>query len=215
MTNGPKGTAIDVGAHRGIVTYFLQQLKIFQQIISFEPHPVMFKQLKTLADNVPFPCPIRPYHCALGTEFGNCTLITPTEPTGKQRFASSTVVPDYMDRLLEQTSDVVGTTERQVPIRVLDDFPFVNKAMINFMKIDVEGSELEVLAGARKLLQKHKPLLLIEIAWVDDVLSTIRHIEREFDYTCKVYSIASNSLISVNECTNLPYNFFFMPNKTR
>jgi FkbM family methyltransferase len=35
---------------------------------------------------------------------------------------------------------------------------------IDVVKIDVEGFELEVLAGARALIAKHKPLLLIEVA---------------------------------------------------
>ena len=34
---------------------------------------------------------------------------------------------------------------------------------IGFIKIDVEGHELEVINGARKLIKENKPILLIEI----------------------------------------------------
>jgi len=42
----------------------------------------------------------------------------------------------------------------------LDDLPFLKK--ISFIKMDCEGYELEVIEGAKNLLKKHKPNLLIE-----------------------------------------------------
>jgi hypothetical protein len=49
---------------------------------------------------------------------------------------------------------------RHVPVKRLDDFSFDR---VGFIKIDVEGHELSVLKGARELLQRDKPNLLIEI----------------------------------------------------
>ena len=43
----------------------------------------------------------------------------------------------------------------------LDSFDFKEK--IGFIKIDVEGHEFKVLEGSKKLLEKDKPVLLIEI----------------------------------------------------
>lgn len=45
-------------------------------------------------------------------------------------------------------------------VQMLDDFAFGN---VDFIKIDVEGFELEVLKGAESLLQKSSPILYIEI----------------------------------------------------
>ena len=48
----------------------------------------------------------------------------------------------------------------RVNVKKLDDLNLQN---IGFIKIDAEGSEQEVLKGAKKLIKKYKPTLLIEI----------------------------------------------------
>jgi FkbM family methyltransferase len=40
-------------------------------------------------------------------------------------------------------------------------------AKVNFLKIDVEGAEASVLEGATNVLNKHKPILLIEMHELD------------------------------------------------
>jgi FkbM family methyltransferase len=42
----------------------------------------------------------------------------------------------------------------------LDDMPQLNK--VDWMKLDVEGAEVEVIQGARKLITRYRPNLLIE-----------------------------------------------------
>jgi hypothetical protein len=46
-------------------------------------------------------------------------------------------------------------------LRPLDNLQF--EGPICFVKIDVEGMELDVLAGARQLLEKHRPAIAIEV----------------------------------------------------
>ena len=48
-----------------------------------------------------------------------------------------------------------------VETKKLDDFNFLNK--ISFIKIDVEGHETEVIKGSLNIINKHKPILLVEI----------------------------------------------------
>jgi FkbM family methyltransferase len=45
----------------------------------------------------------------------------------------------------------------------LDDYLSQIKRPVRLMKIDVEGAELKVLRGGQKLLEVHKPLLVIEV----------------------------------------------------
>jgi hypothetical protein len=48
----------------------------------------------------------------------------------------------------------------EVEVRTLDEFDFNN---VRFIKIDVEGSERDVLAGGRKTIMRDRPLLLLEL----------------------------------------------------
>lgn len=47
-------------------------------------------------------------------------------------------------------------------VRTLDEVIKDRKSAVRFMKIDVEGHELSVLAGARQVLSQDRPMLLIE-----------------------------------------------------
>ena len=47
----------------------------------------------------------------------------------------------------------------EVPMITLDS---VKLAHVDFIKIDVEGMEIDVVRGAAKLLKKHRPMMLIE-----------------------------------------------------
>ena len=49
-----------------------------------------------------------------------------------------------------------------VPCVTLDDFFGETDCQICIIKIDVEGSELQVLKGASSIIEKHKPILTIE-----------------------------------------------------
>ena len=57
-----------------------------------------------------------------------------------------------------------GTEERKVPVLTLDTFVMAEGVdHVDFIKVDVEGAEIEVLQGATGLLTKHKPRLMIEV----------------------------------------------------
>lgn len=47
----------------------------------------------------------------------------------------------------------------------------------NAMKIDVEGAELDVLAGARETIRRSLPALLVEVHWIG--LPFVEYVERE------------------------------------
>lgn len=61
----------------------------------------------------------------------------------------------------DNTLDAVGTIETlRVPIRTLDSY---NLSNVGFIKIDVEGHEMDVLHGAEATLRRNRPNLLIEV----------------------------------------------------
>ena len=55
-----------------------------------------------------------------------------------------------------------GTTIK-VPVTTLDSLVTESERPPTFIKIDVEGAEHEVIKGAREMLLKHRPVLLIEV----------------------------------------------------
>ena len=66
-------------------------------------------------------------------------------------------------------------------LATLDSYGFKR---VGFIKIDVEGSEMEVLAGARETIRTNRPAMLIELlAGIHgDYLARIERIKNDFGY---------------------------------
>ena len=84
---------------------------------------------------------------------------------------------------------------------------------IGFIKVDVEGHEKEVIEGAKNLIIKSKPILLIEI----EEKHSGRPIYETINAICKLgyrpYLCKNNELYDLNKLKNLEQenNFFFLP----
>jgi FkbM family methyltransferase len=65
-------------------------------------------------------------------------------------------------------------------IKRLDDMADKIKGKIDFVKIDTEGFELKTLAGARKTLEKHRPIVFIET--FDDNIKSVKEFFADMDY---------------------------------
>ena len=109
----------------------------------------------------------------------------------------------------------LGTKDRdiaEVKKKKLDSIKFENK--IGFIKIDVEGHELEVIEGALKTIKENKPVLLIEIEEKHSkrmVIDSIKYI-KNIGYKC--YFEKNKELLQVEKLKNVneEFNFFFLPN---
>jgi FkbM family methyltransferase len=139
------GLAIDVGANRGYYSYALQRLG--KRVISFEPDATYQKRLRALLGKQ-----TRIETVALSSESGAGLMRVPHiggEYGGSLGSLSDLAVPD----------DAVSS-RYEVDLRTLDSYNFDDVA---FIKIDVEGHEEAVLAGAGDTLKRTRPALLIEI----------------------------------------------------
>ena len=58
-----------------------------------------------------------------------------------------------------QPVDYASSTTQKTPLVSLDSQNFKR---VDFIKIDVEGMELEVLNGASKILKRSRPVMLVE-----------------------------------------------------
>lgn len=125
--------ALDVGAHVGLWSRELASR--FERVIAFEP---VTSHRHCFNHNVPLRN-VDLYSCALGSQAGRASMVIERDNTGHTRISPA------------------GTYE--VEVRALDSFSFKH---VDFIKIDVEGHELDVLRGGEHTLTTHRPVVVIE-----------------------------------------------------
>jgi len=146
----PNAFAVDVGGNVGTYTVVLIGLCSSARVVCFEPLPVYNRRLRRLLPDA------RVVATALSSREGRATLRTPLV-SGVLMHSRSTVEPDVQEAL--QT----GAQEIEVAVTTLNAYAAAHAlAPIGFVKIDVEGHELDVLRGADEVLVRQRPRLLIE-----------------------------------------------------
>ena len=150
----PTSTFVDIGAHMG--TYSVLLAERCQQVIAFEASKKTYQCLQESVVANQLEEKIEVYNVALGEEAGRMTLRAVSEDGG-----CSSLLP----QAIEATRMEVYSQE-EVTVVTLDSFAHLQQ--VDFIKIDVEGWELEVLKGASyTLYRNHYPRILFE-AWPDD-----------------------------------------------
>jgi FkbM family methyltransferase len=143
------GVAIDIGANAGYYTIPLAAQ--FRQVIAFEPLEGVFNKLKVNINlnqltNVDL-------HQAAISNF-----------SGKARFFAQESVDGDLNLNLGLSSlirrDQYFKSEIEVNVVSLDDF--LKDFDVDFIKVDVEGSELQVFQGAIRMIRASKPVILWE-----------------------------------------------------
>lgn len=145
-------SAIDVGANVGIFTRYLCDR--FESVTAVEPVPYLAERL---ARSRPRNCRVEAV--ALGESDGSIRLRIPIDAAGKEMPALSTAASENALAFIESAR----TVEREVPCRRLDQIAKDSRNLA-FVKIDVEGFEAAVLAGASEMLTKTRPVLQVEIS---------------------------------------------------
>lgn len=70
---------------------------------------------------------------------------------------------------------------------------------VDFLKVDVEATELELFQGARTLLKKHKPFITIEIHSIP-IFQSVKDFLSEFGYTVRG-GIIDSTIVEIREPT--------------
>jgi FkbM family methyltransferase len=140
----PARAAIDAGANRGVWTHQLAAL--CPKVYAFEPNPKMFAIL-----DAALPANAEARRIGLSDRTGVASLNVPRSRRGYSNQHASL----EMNWSSGQTYGVVEITTAR-----LDD---LDLEPCGFIKIDVEGHETAVVAGALDLIARDRPTLLIEL----------------------------------------------------
>jgi len=142
---------LDVGANLGFITGLLSQMVgPSGHVHSFEPSPTTYKKLTALVakNNL---ANVATYNMGCSDEKTTLSLNL-TESSGNSSM-----------RVREELHGKVRAVQ-QVEVVVLDDYLGDKLQRLDLIKIDTEGFEDRVLAGARELLRRFKPTVYIELA---------------------------------------------------
>ena len=136
---------VDIGANIGDFLEQFVSLAPEGKHLAFEPISL---HAASLSKRYP---QVEVYECALSNKEGSATFFHAPDRDAwsglkKQRYP-----------------DNVEPVETTVSIKRLDDLA-QSKHHIDFIKIDVEGAEYEVLEGAKETLKRHRPTVLFEHA---------------------------------------------------
>ena len=136
---------VDAGAHVGLFTV-KASLQVGKQgkVYAFEPEPENFSLLR---ENTKGLKNVKIFQKALWSSEKDLTLFIRRDHIG----AHSLI--DWVD---------AKYIKERLPLRTtfLDK---IVKGKVNFIKMDVEGAELEALKGAVGILKQHKPLIAVEL----------------------------------------------------
>lgn len=157
----PKGGIfIDVGANIGNHSVYFGKF-IADHVVAIEPSPDLAAVLHRNLEVNHVSCTI--LMCGLGKEASSGYLQIPSEFRSSNSGAGHIVV-DHEAR--------VGPAQGPaVQVRTLDevvrDLLLRDRGQISLVKIDVEGTEWDVIAGAREVIEKDRPHLVIELLTPD------------------------------------------------
>jgi FkbM family methyltransferase len=148
-------TVLDIGAHKAGYLYFiLKNVGHTGKVFAFEPQSNLYLYIKKIKglfkwDNVTIE------HLALSDAAGTVTLYIPTNKVHKASSPGATIVA-------HQDKTNFGVTEN-VLTETLDAYCIRNNIQPDFLKIDVEGNELNIFQGGIQMLKKYKPKIIVEI----------------------------------------------------
>ena len=173
----------DIGANIGFYSFLFGSIAKNGQVISFEPVSHTFNDLKKAKE-------LNNYH---NVELKNLAL--GSEVKKKKIFFDN-------NELSMGTASFLGSNSFEnsetVRIDMIDNIYKLLK-IPDFIKIDVEGVQVEVIKGGGNFFEKYSPLIMIEIdkdteRWLEDYLLNLNYQFFKFkkNSICQVESIFNN-----------------------
>ncbi len=163
MRAKPDDLFLDIGANRGQSILSIRKYRPDARIVSFEPNPVIFAELKQRFAAV---AGVELRNHGLGPRPGEMTLFVPAYNgfvyDGVATFSREAAFGYFSAKTLYFFDPAKVTASEYVcPIVTLDSLELTP----SFLKIDIEGFEFEMLSGAIETLRRTEPAILIEQFW--------------------------------------------------
>ncbi len=146
---GPSVTVCDIGANIGNHSVFFGKVLKAKNVLAFEPLP---RSYETLCRNLDLNglTNAMAYNCMVGAKSGRGDV---------SRFNPRNL----------GSAQFQAVKNGPIPMVALDDLIDAEEMQgLGFIKIDVEGMQMEVLNGAKKLIKAFRPAMWIEIIDRDD-----------------------------------------------
>jgi len=153
-------TVIDVGSYIG--THMIEMSKLAKKVFSFEPVPLISACVEKTIKAMNITNVIHK-NVGCGSDNGSDFIYT--------NFNGDSSLSNIRDHMFSQ--------KFACEIVKLDD---VINEPIKLMKIDVEGSEWEVLAGAIGIIEEYKPIIILETFKTKRNLKLLDEFAEGFDY---------------------------------
>jgi FkbM family methyltransferase len=182
---GPsKGVAIDIGANFGLYSWHLA--KLYSKVIAFEPNPAVARTLiAAKLQNVHL------IHEGVSSGSGEAKLCIP--------YSKGLMMAGWASLNPQNLPGADRIVELPIHLNSLDSHQFKD---VKFIKIDVEGHEIEVLKGAEQTIRSNRPHMIIET--LDDHLTEVRNLLRTWQYQ-------ETSLQSLGGPPGSEQNLIFLP----
>lgn len=186
---------LDIGANIGLHSIWFSSLAKDGRILSFEPSLETFEFLVSNVANI---SNIVPINLAL-SDAGRIADFFNT---------SDNAYSGLMDTKRKEVVSVL-----QVPCMRIDDIVFgLGLDRVDFIKIDVEGSEFEVLKGMVRVVSKYRPVIFCEIY-------KGKHSNQQPDETVqfligkgyRAFVVCEGKLVEYERHNDAFFNYLFLP----
>ncbi len=153
---GPGHTVLDIGSHKAGYLYFMaRHAAPGGKVIAFEPQEELYRYLLGIKNLFKWEH-VNVENIAISDENGVATLFVPENKRKKDSSCPGATIARSSD-----PSDYVSAAT--VVTETIDSYCSRMKISPDFIKIDVEGNELNVLRGGLATLKRCNPKIHIEI----------------------------------------------------
>ena len=183
--NNKKINIIDVGASDGIsVLFFMRNLNV-NLIYCYEPQKILFKELLKLKKKFKN---LIIFNYGLGKKTSKKEIYIPYFYLLGKKISLLTYSFPIKSELIDQINlDFLVKPKVEKSSILVKKFKSISKK-INLIKIDTNGSEVEIVHALSKIIQRDKPVLIIENNNIKKIYSLLKK------YKYKKYCVTNDKL---------------------